>query len=209
VVLFQSLVVYPQKGITASLKGGISLGKICWEEEIPEEIDRSFNLGPNIGATIGLSLTNYLELETGIGFIRKGEKQKAFIEIDTFSIDYETSVNLDYLTIPAFIKIKPPITYSVKPYGITGIGIGIPLSAKQRIKTEYMGETMDTTIDVKDEVKMDLGLNIGAGIEFKIGKILPYIEFIYDFGLVDIAKPEEGTEATRTMILSTGIKYKF
>jgi hypothetical protein len=166
-VLFQSLAVYPQKGITASLKGGISLGKLCYEEEYPEELDldRSFNLGPNIGATIGLSLTNLIELETGIGFIRKGEKQKGSYEIDTFpTVYYETSANIDYLTIPALIKIKPPITYSVKPYGIMGICIGIPLSANQWTKVEYMGETTDTTIDVKDEVKMDFGLNVGAGI---------------------------------------------
>ncbi|GAI79834.1 unnamed protein product, partial [marine sediment metagenome] len=57
------------------------------------------------------------------------------------------------------------------------------------------------------------GLNVGAGVEFKIGNILPYVEFIYDFGLVDISKEEEETEetkeATRTMLLSAGIKYNF
>lgn len=218
-ILFQSLAVYSQIGFTASLKGGISLGKFYYEEEYPEEweefvdYDRNFNLGPNIGATFGIALTDLIELETGIGFIRKGEKEKGSIEIDTFSTVYEISANLDYLTIPALIKIKPPIDFSVKPYGIAGLSIGIPLSAKVYQETEYMGETTDTTIDAKDEVKMDLGLNIGGGIEFKIGKIFPYIEFIYDFGLVDIAKPEEETEetkeATRTMLLSAGIKYNF
>ena len=212
-MLFQSLAVYSQIGLTASLKGGVSLGKMHFEEEYPEEYDRSCNLGPNIGAIIGLSLTNLIELETGIGFIRKGEKQKISYEIDTFSIVYETSANLDYLTIPALIKIKPPITYSVKPYGIMGICIGIALSANQWTKMEYMGETTDTTFDAKDEVKMDFGLNVGAGLEIKVGNFLPYIEFIYDFGLVDIVKPkgepEETKEATRTMLLSAGIKYNF
>ncbi|MCK4321866.1 PorT family protein [candidate division WOR-3 bacterium] len=216
-VLFQSLAVYSQIGLTASLKGGVSLGKMYWEEEVyPEEFefDRSFNLGPNIGATIGFSLTNLIEIETGISFIRKGEKEKGSYEIDTFPIVYyETSANLDYLTIPALIKIKPPIAFSVKPYGIAGLSIGIPLSAKVYQKMEYMGETMDTTIDVKDEVKMDFGINIGAGVEFSMGNFLPFVEFIYDFGLVDIAKPEDETEetkeATRTMLLSAGIKYNF
>ncbi|MCK4395195.1 PorT family protein [candidate division WOR-3 bacterium] len=218
-VLFQSLAAYSQIGFTASLKGGVSLGKMHYEEEYPEEweevdLDRSFNLGPNIGATIGLSLTNLIELETGIGFIRKGEKEKGSFEIDTFPIVYyETSANLDYLTIPALIKIKPPIAFSVKPYGIAGLSIGIPLSAKVYQRVEFMGETTDTTIDVKDEVKMDLGLNVGAGVEFSMGNFLPFVEFIYDFGLVDIAKfegePEETKEATRTMLLSAGIKYNF
>ena len=216
-VLFQSLAVYSQIGLTASLKGGVSLGKMYWEEEVyPEEFefDRSFNLGPNIGATIGFSLTNLIEIETGISFIRKGEKEKGSFEIDTFPIVYyETSANLDYLTIPALIKIKPPIAFSVKPYGIAGLSIGIPLSAKVYQRVEFMGETTDTTIDVKDEVKMDLGLNVGAGVEFSMGNFLPFVEFIYDFGLVDIAKPEEETEetkeATRTMLLSAGIKYNF
>ena len=219
-VLFQSLAAYSQIGFTASLKGGVSLGKMHYEEDIfPEEweevdFDRSFNLGHNIGATIGLSLTNLIELETGIGFIRKGVKEKYSFEIDTFPILYcEISANLDYLTIPALIKIKPPIAFSVKPYGIAGLSIGIPLSAKVYQKMEFMGETTDETIDIKEDVKMDFGLNIGAGIEFKIGNILPYVEFIYDFGLVDISKEEEETEetkeATRTMLLSAGIKYNF
>ena len=215
-VLFQSLAAYSQIGFTASLKGGVSLGKMHWEEEYPEEFDRdrSFNLGPSIGATFGIALTDLIELETGISFIRKGEKEKGSFEIDTFpTVYYETRANLDYLTIPALIKIKPPIAFSVKPYGIAGLSIGIPLSAKVYQKMEYMGETIDTTIDVKDDVKMDFGLNVGAGVEFKIGNILPYVEFIYDFGLVDISKEEEETEetkeATRTMLLSAGIKYNF
>lgn len=214
-VLFQSLAAYSQIGFTASLKGGVSLGKIHWEEEIfPEGVESRFNLGPNIGATFGIALTDLIELETGIGFIRKGEKEKGSYEIDTFPIvDYEISINLDYLTIPALIKIKPPIFPGVKPYGIAGLSIGIPLSAKMYQKMEYMGETMDTTIDVKDEVKIDFGINIGAGVEFSMGNFLPFVEFIYDFGLVDIVKPEEETEetkeATRTMLLSAGIKYNF
>lgn len=213
-VLFQSLAVYSQKGITASLKGGISLGKMYWEEEVyPEGADRRFNLGPNIGATFGISPIDLIEFETGIGFIRKGEKTEGTTLFDTFDINYEYTFTFDYLTIPVLTKIKPPIFPGVKPYGIVGVGIGIPLSAKLYQKMEFNGETADTTVDIKDEVSVDFGLNIGAGIEFKIGNILPYVEFIYDFGLVDIGKPEEETEetkeATRTMLLSAGIKYNF
>ena len=214
-VLFQSLAVYSQIGLTASLKGGVSLGKMHWETEevIPEGADRRFNLGPNIGATFGIVLTDLIEIETGVGLIRKGEKAEGTILLDTFDINYEMAFTFNYLTIPALIKIKPPIFPGVKPYGIAGLSIGIPMSANLYEKIEFMGETIDMTIDVKDEVKMDFGLNVGAGIEFKIGNILPYVEFIYDFGLVDIAKPEEETEetkeATRTMLLSAGIKYNF
>ncbi|MCK4585576.1 PorT family protein [candidate division WOR-3 bacterium] len=214
-VLFQSLAAYSQIGFTASLKGGISLGKMCWEAEIPEELDqdRSFNLGPNIGATFGIALTDLIELETGIGFIRKGEKAEGTVLFDTVDLNYEVTFTFDYLTIPALAKIKLPIFTNVRPYGIAGVSIGIPLSAKVYEKMEFMGETADTTIDIKEDVKMDFGLNVGAGVEFSMGNFLPFVEFIYDFGLVDIAKFEDGAEetkeATRTMLLSAGIKYNF
>jgi len=214
-VLFQSLAAYSQIGFTASLKGGVSLGKMHWEEEYPEEFDRdrSFNLGPNIGATFGIALTDLIELETGIGFIRKGEKAEGTVHFDTFDLNYEVAFTFDYLTIPALAKIKLPIFTNVRPYGIAGVSIGIPLSAEVYQKMEFMGETADTTIDIKEDVKMDFGLNVGAGVEFSMGNFLPFVEFIYDFGLVDIAKFEDGAEetkeATRTMLLSAGIKYNF
>jgi len=58
---------------------------------------------------------------------------------------------------------------------------------------------------------ISFGLDLGAGLEFDLPVIIPYLEFVYDFGLTNIEKnlPSDASLKTSGSELRAGIRFNY
>jgi len=75
----------------------------------------------------------------------------------------------------------------------------------------FLGRTIDTTADRTDScASTDFGLKIAGGAELDLGKIAPFIQASYNFGLLDIQKHSNGnfTILNRVFNIQAGLRFK-
>ncbi len=154
----------------------------------------SLNSDPKIGFHFGLTndfkLTDNLTFRPGLLYSAKGGK----LSLDFLGQTEEIEASYNYLDIPLsfiynFTKEDSGFFAEAGPY------VGFLLSAKSEDE------------DIKDEFNsLDFGLNIGLG--YDLGNIV--VGANYGFGLANIAKTEDGDDATaKNKNISIYAMYQF
>lgn len=115
---------YSQENIVFQIKGGVNLSEIR-AEEFQKNQGRT---GYHFGAFINFPLSNYISLETGLGYTSQGGKAE-------FSTDMgmtRSNMELDYLQLPLMLTIKmfPKLSLSA--------GTSLNSLVHEEINFEYM-----------------------------------------------------------------------
>jgi hypothetical protein len=98
-----------------------------------------------------------------------------------------TTDDYRYLAILVDVKGKLPVTPVWSVYGLVGANLGILLSASTTYQTY---DSLDNLVTVTSDLKssrnnIDLGIEAGIGMEFPTGRVTPFVEGVYYFGLLN------------------------
>jgi hypothetical protein len=92
---------------------------------------------------------------------------------------------------------------------LAGLNFGILLSAKSK-KEETGYPTVEE--DWKSHMNgVDFGFDLGVVVEFSLQKVIPFVEFVYNKGLVNIAKNDPGDDffvTSKGIEIKTGLKFR-
>jgi hypothetical protein len=194
-------------GINAGFKKQNLLTKVSPNHEISIAKQHSFlDFGYNFGGTLGIIISDKLNLESNVNFISTSGYNRKYEAND---LSYTNKLNLNYTTISVLAKkMSNKSTFDNKKYStnlIGGIYAGYLTSAK--ISSE------NNNYDVSDEFNsLDLGIVLGIEQDRYLTKqiiITPGIR--YNQGLLNISNGNNPYEAARTFSFefNVGIKYIF
>ncbi len=181
---------------------GLNMSGLAQDPEYPSGVDESMRLGLRVGPIVEFPLNQMIALQGGVLYSMKGEK----IEFG----NVETTVKLDYVSIPVMAKIGFMPEATARPFVKIGPELGILVSAK--------GDSDDHEEDIKDDMKsIDLGLGFGAGVEMPLSDFVGFLEASYTLGLMNIddsddddddkQDDEEMEVKNRTISIAVGIKF--
>ena len=149
------------------------------------------------GVVINFGILNLFSIEPGVLYSMRGGKETSGSETVT--------ENLSYLAIPVHAKLKWPGLPIASPYALAGVNLAFLLSGKDE---SSLGGSLDFTSQAN---ALSFGLDLGAGLEFDLPVIIPYLEFVYDFGLTNIVKnsPSDASLKTSGSELRAGIRFNY
>jgi hypothetical protein len=181
------------------MEWGVNAGLSMFHETATQgsaSISNDTKTGLVAGAVLDIWILNILALEPGIAYSMRGGQ----FSMGTSGTGKE---NLAYLAIPFHGKVKWPGIPVLSPYALAGLNLGILLSAKADDGT--------TSEDFSSNVNpLAFGLDFGAGLDFDLPGIVPYIEFVYDLGVSNLAKnaPSDASMTTSGSEIKAGIRFK-
>jgi hypothetical protein len=179
--------------------------------------------GMVFGALLDIAVSNVFSIEPALVYsMRGGCIGGSFPDYNYYygnvTISYKSWLNFNYLAIPVHARLKYPGIPNMDPYFLAGLNLGILVSAnsKERVTQTVEGyryPLTDTTMemDVTENYNaVDFGFDIGVGVEFNLGGAISFVEFVYDKGLVNIAKDAgAGNSLTNKGIeIKWGIRFK-
>jgi hypothetical protein len=165
------------------------------------------------GVLLEIRLLNYLYIEPSIVFSTRGTTDTGFSFSGTgYKSTYKQSFAINYLTIPIHAKLKYPFYHFFVPYIVAGINTGLLLSAKGI----YPSSAYPTEeFDIKQKLDhIDIGFDFGTGLEINLHKIIPFVEYIYYYGLSnignasDIGTGNNGFNFNKGMEIKCGLKFE-
>ncbi len=157
------------------LKGGVNLANIVGDVE-NTEMRTSFH----VGAVSEIPLAQDFFFGPEILYSSKGTKTSSTEEILGEQITSETTLKLDYISLPLMFKYYVADNFSLD----LGPQLGFLMSAKQDFETNSAGVTNSGTVDVKDSTSgFDYGLNVGLGYRLESGL---FFQGRYNIGLANI-----------------------
>ena len=161
------------QSIGLGIEGGVNIANIS----VTPDQTTSSRTGIIIGGIVDINISKNFTIAPGIRFNMKG---------------FSTTVNgvtytdkLNYLEIPALIKVKFPLT-EVKPYIIGGPVVGFRISANEEQSNGVNSQTVDASSAYES---IDFGLIFGGGLDFKVAsKTELFIQPAYCLGLSNVWK---------------------
>ena len=194
-------------GINAGFKKQNLLTKVSPNHEISIAKQHSFlDFGYNFGGTLGIIISDKLNLESNVNFISTSGYNRKYEAND---LSYTNKLNLNYTTISVLAKkMSNKSTFDNKKYStnlIGGIYAGYLTSANV--------VSGNNTYNVSNEFKnLDLGIVLGLEQDRYLTKqiiITPGIR--YTQGVINIANENNPYEAARTFSIefNVGMKYIF
>jgi hypothetical protein len=164
------------------------------------------DFGYSVGATLGLIVSDQLNIETNVNFISTNGYKRNFASDE---INFSEELNLNYTTISLLAKkMNNKSTFDNKKYStnlIGGIYGGYLTSAEILSK--------NTSYDAKNKFKsIDLGIVLGIEQDRYLTKELVLTPGIrYQQGLINISNVASNFESAHTFTLefNIGIKYIF
>lgn len=174
---------------------------------IPElRYQNAWRTGFGLGAGLELKVPRApLGFILGLGYLQKGS------ELEVYYLDTKTGsyfYRLGSLSQTGLVKIGPD--RRIAPYLLAGYELAFILSHRgQSFGSSPGGPDSDLKPDTK---KVDLGLVAGAGLEFRLEKISPFIEFCYFHGLSNLSRGTGTLEyyttiKSRALLLRAGLKF--
>lgn len=216
-ILFLSLVVclataaYPAV-LEADFRfsGGLAMGRfqgVPMPVGIPElRYQNAWRTGFGLGAGLELKVRRApLSFILGLGYLQKGS------ELEIYYLDTRTGsylYRLGTLSQTGLIKMGPDT--KIAPYLLAGYELAFFLSHRgQSFGSSPGGPDSDLKPDTK---KLDAGLVAGAGLEFRLEKINPFVEFCYFHGLSNLSCGTGTLEyyttiKSRSLLLIAGLKF--
>ncbi len=194
-------------GINAGFKKQNLLTKVSPNHKISIAKQHSFlDFGYNFGGTLGIIISDKLNLESNVNFISTSGYNRKY-EVNDLS--YTENLNLNYTTISVLAKkMSNKSTFDNKKYStnlIGGVYAGYLTTAK--------ATSGNNTYNVSNEFKnLDLGIVLGLEQDRYLTKqiiITPGIR--YTQGVINIANENNPYEAARTFAIefNVGMKYIF
>ena len=164
------------------------------------------DFGYSAGATLGLIVSDRLNIETNVNFISTNGYKRNFASDE---ISFSEELNLNYTTVSLLAKkMNNKSTFDNKKYSTNLIGgiYGGYLTSAEILSN-------NTSYDAKDEFKsIDLGIVLGIEQDRYLTKELVITPGIrYQQGLINISNASSGFESAHTFTFefNVGIKYIF
>ena len=169
--------------VNVGLTGGVNFADINLTAPDGSDLLTTSITTPAFGVTFDLELTNYLYLDAGLMYMQKGAIQKAT------QSSPDASLRVNMLEVPVFLKAT--LGNKVKPYIKAGPTFGLVLTSQGEAKQTEPGPGPSKTYkaDYNDVLgSFEFGLCAAAGIDFKVGNNMLFIEARYSAGITDIYK---------------------
>jgi len=138
------------------------------------------------GAFVNIPLAESFNIQPEVIYNGKGAKSDGSGDL---------TLNLDYISVPVMFQYKATPQFYLE----AGPEFGFLISAKAKAN--------GNSADVKDVFNgFDFGIGLGAGYDFtsSFGANIRYVA-----GVTDIAKDNNGGDATRNGVFQFGLTYKF
>lgn len=153
---------------------------------------------------LGVTSSDILEVEAGIGVSqRRGVYSNNGVR--------KITVKLNYLNAPILAKVRFRSTGIVKPYLLFGVEPSIWLSGEIKYEFEAVDWDMVKIMSISGAVvSSDIGIDLGSGVEFNLGRIVPFFDIKYSLGLFKINETAiYRTEEIklRTLLIAVGVKH--
>lgn len=177
-------------------------------KKLPENLKQKsyLDFGYSAGATLGLIVSDQLNIETNVNFISTNGYKRNFVSDE---MNYSEELNLNYTTVSLLAKkMNNKSTFDNKKYSTNLIGgiYGGYLTSAEILSN-------NTSYDTKNEFKsIDLGIVLGIEQDRYLTKeliITPGIR--YQQGLFNISNTSSGFESAHTFTFefNVGVKYIF
>ena len=155
---------------------GLSLGRLS-VKGLPDGVKQNFGIGIEGGVALGVTSSDILEVEAGIGVSqRRGVYSNNGVR--------KITVKLNYLNAPILAKVRFRSTGIVKPYLLFGVEPSIWLSGEIKYEFEAVDWDMVKIMSISGAVvSSDIGIDLGSGVEFNLGRIVPFFDIKYSLGL--------------------------
>jgi hypothetical protein len=181
------------------------------EAEFGETYDRSILPRFSAGVFIEYNLSERFGVQLNLLYNQKGEKFLATVVEDFIGIiDLEVINMYDYISIPAFFKMKF-FNSEAKPYILAGPEFSYLFKADQKIDAAVMAIDLDTTLvneSIKDDTQsIEWAFNFGAGLEFPVSSYRGFIEGRYGLGLTPFNKEGEENNKNNVIYLNLGLIF--
>ncbi|MGB3541616.1 porin family protein [Rubrivirga sp.] len=129
---------------------------------------------PRLGFTAGAGVLVPLSPSLGVQ-VEALYTQKGAVFEDEFGLPYQETTRLDYLEVPATLRLALPVG-PLLDVGVSAGGyVGVPLSSE--VAVEDGGDSFVNELDTNTDYGALVGLDIGSGATF--------VEARYAFGLTD------------------------
>ncbi|WP_264534893.1 porin family protein [Flavobacterium sp. N1736] len=176
------------------VKAGLNISNIGGDVE-----DNSAIVGFHVGGFAEIKLSEKFAIQPELLFSTQGSK----IEDSGENFSAEDKLNLSYINVPIMAKFYVAPKFSLE----AGPQIGFLVSAKDKYKETFDGETISSNEDVKDNFKsIDFGVNLGAGFDFT-ENLSAGVR--YNIGLSNIAEAEGEDFKLNNSVFSLSVGYKF
>lgn len=175
---------------------------------LPDNVKQKsyLDFGYSAGATLGLIVSDQLNIETNVNFVSTNGYKRNFASDE---MNFSEELNLNYTTVSLLTKkMNNKSTFDNKKYSTNFIGgiYGGYLTSAEILSN-------NTSFDAKNEFKtLDLGIVLGIEQDRYLTKELVITPGIrYQQGLINISKVASGFQSAHTFTFefNVGIKYIF
>jgi hypothetical protein len=223
-ILFFSLLFFFQQQfsfaqfsrLSYGLRGGLNLADSntdvgTLQEAEGGDYDRRILPRFSAGGLIEYALSETFAVQLNLLYNQKGEKFiVTFVEDFVGIIDIEVTNTYDYLSVPAFFKMKF-FESEAKPFIIVGPEFSYLLAANQKVDASIMVIDADTSLvneSIEDDIQsMEWAVNFGVGLEFPVSSHTGFLEARYGLGLTPFNK--EGEEDYKNNIIYVNLGFIF
>ena len=179
---------HAQSPLSFGAKAGINIANLSGDAFD----DADSRTGIIIGGVIDIGLPMLpIGLESGLYYSQQGATFSEQFEEFGESFDLESSLSLDYLTVPVLGKLYFGPPGPISPHIVAGPYFAYLLDAE----SEVTMNGMTVSGDISDEIEsLDFGLIAGVGVDFNVGVTKLNLQARYSLGLVDIADEPENDD---------------
>jgi len=206
-IIFLSNSINAQKNIHFGLKVVPGVYWLTSADDSTKNDGARFGFG--YGAMLEFGFAENYYLVTGLDIVAAGVKSSAEFKSGTTTGYYTSNINMQYLQVPLFLKMKTKEIGMMKYFGQFGLGAGYALSAKSKTTTTIGSTVTESTSTNKDNLfPLRVSLLIGLGLEYNIsGNTSLVVGATFDNGFTPLLKEKDSANRTNPSLKSKGITF--
>lgn len=183
------------------IKGGLNVATFSGEDVDFAETD-GLRSEPRLGAVGGAGVL--VPLSPSVGIQVEGlYSQKGIVFEDEFAPgDYQETTRLDYLEVPAMVRLAVPVGRTLDAGLSVGGYLGVPL--RSEVAVDDLGDEFTNDLETSTDYGGLIGVDLGSGNA--------YVEARYSFGLTDAVDYDAGLDLVpdyRNQVVSLTLGFKF
>ncbi len=159
------------------------------------------------GVSLEVPFTDHVGLRTGVSFARKGMRFGGTLTQDGTSSPLEADLYVDYIELPALLRIGIPIEGRARPHVLLGPALAINVVCALEIDVEETSPTdcSDALIRMRN---LDIGLTGGLGVALTSGRgVSLRLDALYNLGLRGVLDDAGAEAKNRTITAQAGIAF--
>jgi|SRR6056297_1401652 len=178
------------------VKGGLTLGKISLENDIPDDFDGKFRMGFAIGGFVLMPLNENMSVQGELMYVMKGQKWEGG------GIYEDLEITADVIEVP--ILLRYVAMENIAFYG--GFSFDYLLSAKEKY-----GSSDDYDL-IEEEMVNRFGYGLSFGAQYLMNDIV--FDLRYDLGLSNYMNEDKsyhdfyGDTKTNTIYITVGYLFE-